>query len=562
MAGFSDRFERRVLPRWHESANDTLIRESRSLMQGAPRFILGGSDLQAELQRTHSVGVATDALNVSIIIGNKEMAQEAAGIIMENAEALPVPLVSMAKGALGIPPEEFIIPASLLDRHKQRIRDLRILLRSYPSSPLLHLDMARSLVIVGQTGEDAKGKAYRSIAAARTVAPHSRIVLRAAARFLVNAGKKEEAYNLISNAARTRHDPWLMAAEVAIGQGLDKSPRFWKIGKEFIERGKFAPLHLSELSVAMGTQELISGSRKNARKFFATGLLDPTENALAQARWAETTLGAALVGDASILYTDKRQAFEAEFLRYFNSADMLQAVECGERWYEFEPFSSVAASAVAHVAGLIDDYSRAEQYALQGLMAHPNEPSLHNNLIYARISSGKLLAGKTPEQAMATVQDTVRKLKSYAESEGLDSIHAIANLGLLAFRIGQPEDGRMLYEEAIRIAQKMKQPPQAATASVFFAREALLAGVEWAPQIVEVARTLTKNYIGTANSNAPSVAFYMQKIEALAKDPGNAAHILSVQSARDFAPEKPPVNLRLAKKDGKFVVWVPPSALR
>ncbi len=414
------------------------------------------------------------------------------------------------------------------------------------------------MVILGHTE-----KAKRSITAAKSLTPNSRIVLRATARFLVNAGKKEEAYRLISSATRTRHDPWLIAAEIAISQSVDKNPRYWKTGKEYIERGSIEPLHLSELAVAIGTQELLAGNRRSARKFFAKGLLDPTENALAQARWAETNLGVGLVGDAWGLNVGKRPAFEAEFLRHFNSADMLQAIDCAENWYELEPFSSIAASAVAHVAGLIDDYDRAERYAKYGLIAHPNEPSLHNNLIYAQISSGKLFAGKTPEQISATVLAIIRKLKTYVDGGNLDCIHAIANLGLLAFRLGQPEDGRQLYEEAIRIAHKMQQPAQAATASVFFAREAVLAGVEWAPKVIESARTLTKKYVGMEQSGAPSVAFYMKKIEALAMGPENAAHILSMQSATDFAPVKQVAKLRLAKQnDGKLVVWVPPSALR
>jgi hypothetical protein len=73
---------------------------------------------------------------------------------------------------------------------------------------------------------------------------------------------------------------------------------------------------------------------------------------------------------------------------------------------------------------------------------------------------------------------------------------------------------------------------------------------------------LAKPFV-TNPGNAPSVGFYLKKIEALAKNPDRAGHILSVQSADEFVPVKarrPPVKLKVARKpDGGLVVWVPPS---
>ncbi len=106
MGGFSDRFERRVIPRWHESQATSLAKEARTLQQVEIKPPTGGDTLQVELERTRTVGVAADALNVAVVVGNEGMAQQAAAILLEHAETLPVPLVSMAKQALGMPPEE------------------------------------------------------------------------------------------------------------------------------------------------------------------------------------------------------------------------------------------------------------------------------------------------------------------------------------------------------------------------------------------------------------------------------------------------------------------------
>lgn len=559
MAGFSDRFERRIVPRWHTSDDSTLAREAQSLKKTAVASALDTREAREELARNPAVGVATDALNVAIAARDPELAEQAAEIVIAHAATLPGPVVEMAKKAKGLPPDEIIIPGTTpLDRQKQRIRDLRTLLQAYPRSPLLHLDMARSLVTVGQTE-----KARRSVSTAHTLAPENRTVLRAAARFMMNAGDKEQAHRLIRNAERTRHDPWLIAAEIALSQNMKKAPKFWRPGRDFIKRAALSPLHLSELAVAMGTQELLEGNRKDARKLFAKGLQDPTENAMAQVRWAEAQMGTTLFNEGSLALAAGNKAYEAEFLHHFNNADIQHAGECSERWFEAEPFSSVAASAVAYVASLVDDYQRAEQFARLGLIAHPDEPSLYNNYLYARISSGDIFTNRTPEQIMAAVREIVRKLRKYVEAGDIARVHALANLGLLAFRLGQHEDGRQIYESAILSAQKMQQPAWAATAAVFFAREAILSGAPWATQVLDATRLLTKPYTGGTGSSAPSVAFYMQKIEALAKAPADASRILSPQSSTDYAPTKPEVKLQLSRKpDGGLVVWVPPGALR
>lgn len=558
MAGFSDRFERRIVPRWHTSGETTLSREALSLKTRQPAARIDTDEAKEELARTPTAGVATDVLNVAVAAGDAELAEQAAGIVMAHAKHLPAPVIEMARKAKGLPPEEIVIQASMIDSQKQRIRDLRGLLQVYPRSPLLHLDMARSLVSVGQTE-----KARRSVAIAHTLAPENRVVLRSSARFMMNAGDKEEAHRLIRNAGGTRHDPWLVAAEIALSQSMKKDPKFWRAGKELMKRGTMAPVHLSELAVAMGTQELLDGDRKAAKKLFAVGLKDPTENAIAQARWAEAQMGIPLLLEGNKGLVENDRAYEAVFLHHFNNADILQAVACSESWFNAEPFSSVAVSAVAHVAGLIDDYNRVERFARIGLIAHPNEPALYNNYLYARISSGAIFADRTQAQVMAAVTEAVSKMRGFIEGGGIDSVHALANLGLLAFRLGQIEDGRVLYESAIATAQKLRQPATAANAAVFFAREALLSGAPWAAQVLDSARMLAKPYTGKIGSAAPSVAFYIQKVEALAKAPEEAKRILSPQGAVEFEPIKPEVKLQLARKaDGGLVVYVPPSALR
>ena len=551
MVAFSDKFQRSVIPRWHSSQDHGFNHEAQSLNSVARSFAPDTSAIRQELLETGSLGVAVDALNVAVTANDKETALLAAKIICERGNFLPDPIIETARSVLGLGQDELPIIQPFLHIYHQKIAELRSILRSYPRSPLIHLDLARHQLTLGQIDN-----AQRSVLTAMTLNPHNRTTLRVAARFFVSIGDKERAYRLIRDSEATRFDPWLIAAEIALGQLVGKDPRHWRAGMEFLTRQALAPLHLSELASAAGTKEMLSGKTKEAKKLFHQGLLAPTENALAQARWAEGRLGSALVQNSAAPF-DGSQAFEAEFFRFYQKGDMQDAIECGKNWFYSEPFSSTAASAIAHVAGLLDDYESVEKFASLGLCGHINKTNLRNNLLYAQISSGKLFEGD-PDAMTRRVQSAVREMQSYVKEGGWDGVHALANLGLLAFRIGQVDDGRSLYERTIEIAQKAGFAQQAATAAVFFAREAVLAHTPWAAATLERARVLSKPFLGNTVP-APAVAFYLKKIEALAQSPDDAGYILSVQSARDFLAPKPKVNLRITRNsEGGLVIWVPP----
>jgi hypothetical protein len=492
----------------------------------------------------HRNQIRFNALNATALM--------AAEIIHTRGTGLPDPLVKTARSVLGLGQAELQILPPFIHVHQQRIHELRRLLAMYPRSPLLYLDLARHLVVVGQPE-----KARRAITGALTIGQGHRAILRAAARFYVSINEPQRAYQLIRDAAGTRSDPWLIAAEIALGQVIGKSPAHWRAGKELLSRLPLAPIHLSELAAAPATMEMNSGNLKDAKRLFRLGMQEPTENALAQVCWAEARLGMHIAAPGSSPF-DGNQAFEADFFRAYFRGELPSAMERGEQWFYSEPFSEVAVSAVAHVAGLLDDYESVEKFAGFGLHGHRKQPNLRNNLIYARISSGKIFEGSEPE-VIARVGRIVAELRGYAEANDWDGAHAMANLGLLAFRIGQPEDGRTIYERTIDAALKAGYPQQAATAAVFFARESIVARVPWADAAVERARTLAKPF--ASNNSAPGIPFYLKKVEALAKSPDQEKYILSGQSAHEFTPIVKTIPARLIvkrKPDGGLIVWVPP----
>jgi uncharacterized protein HemY len=127
-------------------------------------------------------------------------------------------------------------------------------------------------------------KASRAIAAALQLAPSNRFVLRSAARFFLHSGGKERALALLSNAPTIRHDPWILASEIAIADSLGKSSKHSRLAREKIGMD-IAPAELTELASALGSLEAESGNHRNARRFLRQALLGANENSVAQIGW-------------------------------------------------------------------------------------------------------------------------------------------------------------------------------------------------------------------------------------------------------------------------------------
>ena len=65
-----------------------------------------------------------------------------------------------------------------------------------------------------------------------------------------------------------------------------RTTEFYRDSKEMLDGKRFHPHQLSELASAVATLELSSGNYRKGRKLFGLALQQPTENSVAQARWA------------------------------------------------------------------------------------------------------------------------------------------------------------------------------------------------------------------------------------------------------------------------------------
>jgi hypothetical protein len=106
-----------------------------------------------------------------------------------------------------------------------------------------------------------------------------------------------------------------------------------------------------------------------------------------------------------------------------------------------------------------------------------------NNLAFSQASTGRVTEAVDTMGRLAEPEDPVKRLIW------------IATRGLLAFRLGDTEKGRRLYQESIMGWQRQDgRRDNAARAAVFWAREETLAGTEEADGAVAVADALCARF--------------------------------------------------------------------
>lgn len=91
MAAFSDKFERSVIPRWHDSLAHSFNHEAQSLKAVVRPFAPDTSEIRQELLATGTLAVAVDALNVAVAASDNEMALLAAEIIQTRGPVYLLP---------------------------------------------------------------------------------------------------------------------------------------------------------------------------------------------------------------------------------------------------------------------------------------------------------------------------------------------------------------------------------------------------------------------------------------------------------------------------------------
>lgn len=306
---------------------------------------------------------------------------------------------------------------------------------TYPRNALLHVEAARLYSSIGQNTQ-AEGAIERAV----KLAPENRFVLRSASRFFVHDSNPERAHDLLRRKDPTQHDPWLLSAELALSSVAGRTSKLISNARNLLNLDHLTPIQLSELAAALGTIELMHGAHKRAKKLMRQSLIDPTDNSIAQARWAAQQVGS----DFNTRYLLVQGTFEARAEEaYFRGADPQEIVRQCQYWWEDEPFSVRPALLGSYMAATrLYDYELALSFLNAALSANPGSISLINNKVVALAKNGKL-------------QDARRELARIKEKRADFNPVIRATEGLVNFREGNLVAGREYYEQAIRRATEL-----------------------------------------------------------------------------------------------------------
>ena len=447
MSGFEGDSKRRLIPRWRFSRDYGRSAEFQGYPRRKSHFVPECQFLDDRLSNwraSRSIVTAADAVACGLTYDRVSAVREPAEFLLDNADRTLAHVIRMAKAAMPTPESEHFdeqqLPKPNVDAKSQAIavvREKRLHLREYPKNPLAYIDMARGYAILGQTTQ-----AKMALRCALSLAPDHRVTLRLSSRFLVHVGDPKRAHDLLRHHPRTKSDPWLMAAEIAVASVAGRSAHYMKKGQQLLERTSLPPAHLTELYSAVATQLLGDGRTRAARQAFVKSLSLPTDNAVAQAHWARGHINSLSVSDSNMSIP---RGYEARARRAHENLEWETARDEATQWQLDEPFSSRPASFGSYLGiTLLGDCEFALQCTDIGLTAEPHDSTLLNNKAVALAYLGRVDEAFTTFKKISPFDDA--RLPTYVRT---------ATAGLLNFRAGFFEAGRDHYRRARDLAPSL-----------------------------------------------------------------------------------------------------------
>ena len=465
MTGFSPVRNRKVVPRWRPFQKTLFLGEldSTSYLSKPREYKNHYLSKKISNWRNDRTAVhAADALGTAIVLGRELEVTDVANYLvkdcgdnwrfgLELANRVLNPTINSQQSSLY--PTEIQI-----EEQCKLVKIYRNLLRLESKDPITWVDLSLVYASLGFSE-----KAEKCMNVALHLARENRFVIRSASRLWIHQDDPEKAHHLIVQSHRTKHDPWLLAAEIATGETANVTPTFTSISRRILKHRVFDAKHLSELASAMATLELEAGNIRRARKYFAQSLEQPTENSIAQAVWASQEKIAIQFETESLTNS---KSFEASCQYFVTHGDWKNAINQCLNWQFDQPFSSMPGILGSYLAAVVlEDYSTCEKFAEFSLRANPRNSTLLNNLACAQINLGEL------EKA----ENTLSKINILRASNETSETRVVVKItrGLLRTRKGNIDEGRKLYEEAIEDAQNMRNQRILSHAYTYYALEGI-----------------------------------------------------------------------------------------
>src|SRR5206468_3863980 len=113
---------------------------------------------------------------------------------------------------------------------------------------------------------------------------------------------------------------------------------------------------------------------------FRHALISPTENAVAQATWADSAAGLDVTDECHLVLPHSNEARARDAARI---GEWRRAITESAVWLVDQPFSVTAAAFATYAASMgAMDYRLGEELARMGLSANPSNALLRNNLAF------------------------------------------------------------------------------------------------------------------------------------------------------------------------------------
>lgn len=489
MANIFENKDRRVIPNWRSFKKTAVLGEldnSGLEPRKSITSIITIEDYIEDWKHHKTIPHAGDLLSSAMVNGitNNPVVLEAANFILSNNVSTTPSQISLA--------ESFVVKneAQLTDKLEKitiekfaslvdpkiiwgKIKEIKASIDLHPYNPISYIELSRHYSIVGQ-----KEKALRAMRIALNLSAENRFILRCASRLFAHYEDIDFAHDILRKSRLAGTDPWVTSAEISLATLRGRSSRFFKKGMDIVNSDSFSSSSISELASSMGTIELIEGNLKKSRQLFRKSLISPNDNTLAQIEWASSK-EASLKIDVNDYHV--KHNFEAQALEYFHTNQLTECLDSTFRWFLDMPFSKRPVMLGSHIANaLLNDQEKSRDFLKAGLISHPNDPQIINNLVYSLALENKL------EEARMFMS----KLDDNPDGAGdITKICLTATRGLLCFRSGVPDMGRTYYLEAIEKSKQIKSQYFNWLAILNYAREEIMVRSEDIETIMEtVAR--------------------------------------------------------------------------
>ena len=497
MANLFEHKDRRVVPSWRSFGKSTMLGELNSFQVENKNKEQETSieDYVIDWKLNRTIIHASDLLSAAISNNKKNSPNvvDAANFILENKSKSTPSQISLAHHILNnkLPVElslrfkevniDKLLSLSNPEPIREKIRETKNLLRAYSGNPIWYVELSRYYSILGQ-----EENAIWAMKTALHFAPNNRFVLRCATRLFAHCHNEKTNYleyihNFLRTSPMTITDPWLTSAEISIATIQKRTSKLIKKGIELINSKNISPFNFTELASSIGTVELLNGSTKKSREYFNKSLISPNDNSLAQLEWASTK-------DSQLNFNPNNFSvdmnFEAMALDAYRNTEYDTALENAAKWFFDMPFSLRPILFASNLAStILKDQAKSISFLNAGLISHPYDPLLINNLAYALALDDK------PNEAF----EKLNKIRSDAHIEQTTQICLDATRGLACIRAGFLDQGRQLYLSAIEKTKEISNQELNWTAILNYAREEIRLGSEFIDSLMDVVSKIPEN---------------------------------------------------------------------